>query len=231
MEQSIKNVLDRNQNLIIKGVVLVGGFFAAKYFLEQLAKNASSDNAFDDENIMLANMLYQAGHIWGGIAEDEEKLIELAGYIKDYSKVSQAYRAKYGVNLDTELAKWLSVDELQQFKARLGTTVTPAGGSDGTTPTGGGTPTTPTGGNTNSLRIGQKVYFKASNWNVRSNASPYRPIRLTKAGQLAGFVAQQPKVLYAQNTDGNIVRDNFVLLSDGSLFSSNYYVSISCLRA
>lgn len=225
MEQSIKNVLDRNQNLMIKGVFWVGGFFAAKYLIDRFNKNTSSDNAFDDENIMLANQLYQAGHIWGGIAEDEERIIEIAGYIKDYAKVSQAYRTKYDANLDVELTRWLNADELIQFKARLGTTVTPAGGSGGTTPT---TPTTPTG--STGFRIGQKVYFKASNWNVRSGQSPYRPIRLSKAGQVAGYVAQLPKVLYAQNPDGNIVKDNFVLLSDGSVFSSNFYVSASNLK-
>lgn len=229
MEQFNNVVSEKNQHLLMKGAFLVGSFFAARYLIDRYNKNTSSDNAFDDENILLANQLYQAGHIWGGIAEDEERIIELAGYIKDYSKVSQAYRTKYGVNLDVELTKWLSADELQQFKARLGTTVTPAGG--GNAPTGGGTtPTIPTGGNTSGLRIGQKVYFKASNWNVRSSKSPYRPIRLSKAGQVAGFVAQLPKVLYAQNTDGNIVKDNFVLLSDGSLISTNYYVSASNLK-
>ena len=234
MEQSLNNVVSqKNQNLLIKGAFMVGGFFAAKYFIDRFARNNSSDNAFDDENITLANMLYQAGHIWGGMAEDEERIIELAGYIKDYSKVSQAYRTKYGVNLDVELTKWLNATELEQFKARLGTTVTPSGGG-GSIPTGGGsTPTTPapTGGSgTGGFRVGQKVYFKASNWNVRSMQSPYRPIRVSKAGQVAGYVAQMPKVLYAQNIDGNIVKDNFVLLSDGSMFSTNYYVSASNLK-
>lgn len=229
MEQSIKNVLDRKQNLMMKGVYWVGGFFAAKYLIDRFNKNTSSDNAFDDENIMLANQLYQAGHIWGGMAEDEQRIIEIAGYIKDYAKVSQAYRTKYDTNLDVELTKWLNADELVQFKTRLGTTVTPAGG--GSAPTGGGTtPTTPTGGNTSGLRIGQAVYFKASNWNIRSMSPPYLPIRLSKAGALAGYVAQMPKVLTAKNADGKFVTDNFVLLSSGSVWSTNFYASISNLR-
>jgi hypothetical protein len=222
MEQSLNNVVSgKTQNLLIKGAFWVGGFFAAKYLIDRFAKNSASDNAFDDENILLANQIYQAGHTWGGMAEDEERIIELAGYIKDYPKVSQAYRTKYGVNLDIELTRWLNADELQQFKARLGTTVTPSGGSGGTNPI---PPTTGT------LKLGQSAYFTESNWNVRSNISPYKPIGKSASGQFAGYVVQLPKVLTAQNLDGKTVRDNFVLLRTSGLNPKTYYVSNSCLR-
>lgn len=215
------NISESNQNLITKGVLWLGGILLGNYVINQYNKNKASDSAFSDVNVDLSNQLYQAGHTWGGLFEDEAKLIEIAGYIKDYAKVSQAYRTKYGVNLDEELNRWLNADEIAQFKARLGTTVVTGGTSGGTG--SGGTTTTKT------FLLNQAVYFTAANWYLRGEGSPYYPVGVTKVG-FAGYVvsAGAGVKLTAKNKDGKTVTDVFILIRNAS--GKKFWVSKQILK-
>lgn len=218
------NLSENNQNLITKGVLWLGGILLGNYVINQYQKNQASDTAFSDVNVDLANQLYQAGHTWGGLFEDEQKIIEISGYIKDYAKVSQAYRSKYGVNLDEQLLKWLNADELAQFKARLGTTVV-TGGSGGTGGTGSGSG----GTTTKTFVLNQPVYFTASNWYLRGEGFPYYPVGVTKAG-FAGYVvsAGAGVKLTAKNRDGKSVTDVFIQIRNTS--GKKFWVSKQVLR-
>lgn len=210
-------ISDDNQNVLFKGALILGVAYFANKALNNSKQNNANDNTFENESNIIANDLYNAGHtgIWGE-TEDEERIIEIAKSIKDFSEVSKSYRTMFGEDLNKELNRWLNVTELAQFKANLGT-----GKSTG----GGGTTTPKT--NPKGFRKGDTLYSRGDWW-LRSTNSPYGTIVKTKGGEKWQLM-NNPYYATIGGTQGWWVVIKGLIGSNTSNYNKYYVIYINAL--
>lgn len=220
---------DNTLKNIIIGVVV---YFLVNRFLNQQVKADLLENAANDPStgfaIRLKDAMNPTGVDWlnsvfgDGTNETEINLIGSEMSVsKNFRGVSDAYKKIYGSDLSEDLRKEGVYDV---FIAAYNKTTIGNGGT-GSGNIGGGS------NNQNSgFKVGEKIYFKASNWNVRSNVYPFLPIFLSKKDQNAGYVVNKNFVkLTAKNKNGTFSTDTFLLLTD-KVSNENYYASMQVLR-
>lgn len=93
-----------------------GAAFGIWWLANRAGSQSSSDNLFADPNIQLATRIHNALNPGMFTNTDEASLFKIAGMIKDFSAVSQAYAKLYsGANLTQDLDANLDAVELQTF--------------------------------------------------------------------------------------------------------------------